>query len=188
MIKTFQRRYFSFLRSQYTLGYGAALRDLEVKIRENLASCLKTLNLGGRSISIYAPLHGEIDIRPVLKGYSKNKILYPCCNKKGALTFRPDIGKPWVRDTFGLPVPILSQEFIPHCIIAPVVCFDARGYRVGYGGGFYDRALKELKDIICIYVAYSFQETQKIHNTDLDFQAQIVCTDRGNFFIKKENE
>ena len=65
-------------------------------------------------------------------------------------------------------------------LLVPLVAFDKRNYRIGYGGGFYDRYIEKLKDkqIITIGLAYSNQRINKIKINDYDKKLNFVITDK----------
>lgn len=96
-------------------------------------------------LSVYWPFRGELDLRDwmhvaVSKGMT---IALPVVVAKGApLTFRkwtPD-GK-LERGVWNIPIPSAPDEIEPDTVIAPLVGFDQNNYRLGYGGGFFDRTL-----------------------------------------------
>jgi 5-formyltetrahydrofolate cyclo-ligase len=63
-----------------------------------------------------------------------------------------------------------------------MLAFDRRGYRLGYGGGFYDRTLAELrklKPVVAIGVAYAAQEIDEVPVADYDEPLDWVLTERG---------
>ena len=63
-------------------------------------------------------------------------------------------------------------------ILVPGVAFDARGFRIGYGGGFYDRALPRYRPPArAIGVAFDFQLAAEIPNADHDVPVDRVVTD-----------
>ena len=99
----------------------------------------------GPIISVYFPFRGEPDLRPWVKaGWEKGmRFALPVVLKKG----QPLIFREWLPDTrlergvWNIPVPADGPEVTPQIVIAPLVGFDAACYRLGYGGGFFDRTL-----------------------------------------------
>ena len=68
---------------------------------------------------------------------------------------------------FGARVPAVVEEVVPEVLIVPLVAFDAKGYRLGYGGGFYDRTLECLRAARrTVAIGYAFS-TQTIKNIPL---------------------
>ena len=78
-----------------------------------------------------------------------------------------------------------SKRLIPKTLIAPMLAFDKCGYRLGYGGGFYDRYLSKFlrahKKIITIGIAFSFQKYHKIPVTTNDVKLNFILTEKGMF-------
>lgn len=104
----------------------------------------------GRIVSGYWPLRGEPDLRPWLAGLNEEGIttVMPVVVEKGApLRFRKwTPGCEMEKGFWNIPVPAAPEEFIPEVLLGPVVGFDPRGYRLGYGGGYFDRTLALLRD------------------------------------------
>lgn len=98
-------------------------------------------------ISTYWPFKGELDLRPFMHDATKAgaTIVLPVVEKKNApLKFRrwtPDAQME--RGIWGILQPIDPATFVPNVVIAPLVGFDEDGYRLGHGGGYYDRTLAE---------------------------------------------
>ena len=101
--------------------------------------------LAGCAISLYWPFRGEPDLRDWADRISTGGAIcaLPVVVEMNAplvfRTWRP--GEPLARGVWNIPVPAGGAEVIPDVVIAPVVGFDHQGYRLGYGGGFFDRTL-----------------------------------------------
>ena len=68
-------------------------------------------------------------------------------------------------------------------MLVPLVAFDKKLNRVGYGGGFYDRYIKKIKKnkkVTTIGLAYSFQEVKKIPTNNFDVKLDYVVTEKKN--------
>ena len=76
-----------------------------------------------------------------------------------------------------------SKDIIPDLIMVPLVAFDNRLNRIGYGKGYYDRILKKIskikKNVISLGIAYSFQKCQKISTNEHDFKLDYIFTEKG---------
>ncbi|WP_374651419.1 5-formyltetrahydrofolate cyclo-ligase [Dongia sp.] len=96
-------------------------------------------------ISFYWPFRGEPDLRPLMRTLAAEgvEIALPVGTKIGEpLTFRPwSPGCAMARGIWDIPIPATDLEITPQTIVAPLVGFDAALYRLGYGGGFFDRTL-----------------------------------------------
>jgi 5,10-methenyltetrahydrofolate synthetase len=103
----------------------------------------------GRIVSGYWPLRGEPDLRPWLARLNEEGVVtvLPVVVEKGApLRFRRwTPGCEMEKGFWNIPVPAAREEFTPEVLLGPVVGFDARRYRLGYGGGYFDRTLELLR-------------------------------------------
>ena len=61
----------------------------------------------------------------------------------------------------------------------PGVVFDRRGYRIGYGGGYYDRFLEEAQDLVSVGLGYEFQVVWEVPRSKHDLPVDYLCTERG---------
>jgi 5-formyltetrahydrofolate cyclo-ligase len=86
-------------------------------------------------------------------------------------------GEPLVPGAWDIPVPAeTAPEVLPDVLLVPMLAFDRKGFRLGYGGGFYDRTLeklRELKKVVAIGVAYHAQMVEEVpvdmHDAPLDY-------------------
>ena len=110
-------------------------------------------SIGGRpekTIGAYWPIKGEFDALPVLyrwsDGHEDRRIGLPVIDRDTKqLRFHVWYpGCPMEEDAYGIPKPKGTQEFEPEMLLVPCVGFGPGGYRLGYGGGFYDRTLAAL--------------------------------------------
>lgn len=83
---------------------------------------------------------------------------------------------------FGAQVPVVDDYFEPEILIVPLVAFDARGGRLGYGGGFYDRTLEGLRArraTLAIGFAFAAQEADELPLEPTDQPLDMVITEKG---------
>ena len=86
------------------------------------------------------------------------------------------------KGVYDIPVPVGTDIVVPQALIMPPVGFDAAGYRLGYGGGFYDRTLASITPRpLTIGVAYELSRLPTIHPQDFDLAMDYVVTERGIF-------
>jgi 5-formyltetrahydrofolate cyclo-ligase len=136
----------------------------------------------GRSVvSAFFPYKSEIDTRPLLGklvGDGWTTALPIVIALGQPLVFRRWLpGQATVPGMWDIPQPTDdSPEIEPDVLLVPMLAFDRQGYRLGYGGGFYDRTLEVLrakKSIIAIGVAYAAQQVDSVvrgaHDQPLDF-------------------
>ena len=85
---------------------------------------------------------------------------------------------------FGIPEPIETKKvFLPDIVLVPLLAFDSKMNRLGYGKGFYDRYLNNLvklnKKVKAIGIAFSFQRYKKIPSSKFDYKLNNIFTDKG---------
>ncbi len=99
-------------------------------------------------VSLYWPLRGEPDLRPWMSAaHAKGvRVALPVVVAKGQpLVFREwRSGARLERGVWNIPFPADGAEVVPTVVIAPLVGFDPGCFRLGYGGGFFDRTLASL--------------------------------------------
>jgi 5-formyltetrahydrofolate cyclo-ligase len=92
-------------------------------------------------------------------------------------------GEPLVRGVWDIPTPHPEAELVePDAVLVPMLAFDRLGFRLGYGGGYYDRTLRELrsqKKVVAIGVAYSAQEVSSVPHDENDARLDYLLTERG---------
>lgn len=137
----------------------------------------------GAVVSGFWPIGHEIDIRPLLHALHErgHPIVLPVTPKRGSpLTFRlwrP--GDVMEQERFGTFRPV-GEERTPDFLLVPLLAFDGRGHRLGYGAGFYDRTLAALPPKRCaLGVAYAAQEVPEVPAGPNDVALDAVATDRG---------
>jgi 5-formyltetrahydrofolate cyclo-ligase len=116
-------------------------------LTERIANSLESLipSSDGAIVSAYFPIRAEPDLRPWMRAAHARgiRIALPVALAVGqALTFRewhPDVRL--ARGLWNIPYPAATAEVVPTVLLAPLVGFDPACYRLGYGGGFFDRTL-----------------------------------------------
>jgi 5,10-methenyltetrahydrofolate synthetase len=135
-------------------------------------------------ISFYWPFRGEPDLRPLMRALSAEgvEIALPVGTKIGEpLTFRPwTPGCAMARGIWDIPIPATDLEITPQTIIAPLVGFDAALYRLGYGGGFFDRTLAARKrPAEVIGIGFALFQLPSIKPQPHDIPMGRIVTDRS---------
>ena len=144
-------------------------------------------------VALYHPVNSEINPLSLVEylDTKKKTICLPMViNKKQPLIFkhwRP--GEEMVIGQYGISEPDKDQTLIPDLIICPLLAYDSKGIRLGYGGGFYDRTIKYLrrnKRVKYIGLAFSGQKSyhelpSEVHDVPLD----AVLTETGMDYFQK---
>ncbi|MCF3643062.1 5-formyltetrahydrofolate cyclo-ligase [Rhizobium sp. TRM95111] len=139
----------------------------------------------GLSVSFYWPFRGEPDLRPLASAiwHGGGRALLPVVVAKATpLRFKPwRDGDRLERGVWNIPVPATEETARPDVVIAPVVGFDPACYRLGYGGGFFDRTLAALSPspALVIGVGYSLQSLPTIHPQSYDVPMSCIVTEHG---------
>lgn len=116
----------------------------------------------GTALGVYWPLAGEPDLRPAYAELAEAGVrlaLPVVLARDTALGWAEWVpGEPTVADTLGVAVPAaLRMVDRPDALLVPCLGFDAHGYRLGYGGGFYDRTLAAQPRPRTLGIAYACQ-------------------------------
>lgn len=141
-------------------------------------------DVAGKAISLYWPFRGEPDLRDWMASVAARgaTCLLPLVAGKGQpLTFRTwKAGEPLEKGVWNIPYPANGPEVTPDIVIAPVVGYDRSFYRLGYGGGFFDRTLAGLAPgPRTVGVGYSLQRLMTIYPQPLDIAMQAIITEEG---------
>jgi len=136
----------------------------------------------GLTISAYWPFRGEPDLRDLLQQLAScgGRTALPVVVGRGQpLVFRAWApGEPLQRGVWNIPVPHGIEVVVPDVVIAPVVGFDRDCYRLGYGGGFFDRTLSTMPNTPRVFgVGYSQAAIATIYPQPHDVPMNLVVTE-----------
>jgi 5-formyltetrahydrofolate cyclo-ligase len=145
----------------------------------------------GVPLSGYMPIRTEINPLPAMAEASAyGPVGVPVIEAKSApLRFaRWEPEMPMVAGPFGAQIPENPEYFEPEILIVPLVAFDARGGRLGYGGGFYDRTLEKLRAAratLAIGFAYAAQEAEDLPLEPTDQPLDMIVTENAILDLRK---
>lgn len=155
--------------------------------RPGAAGHLSQVLAGYRGVPLagYMPIRTEIDPLPAMaEAAAHGPVGVPVIQAEGQpLEFsrwQPD--GPLRDGPFGAKVPEVDDFFDPEILIVPLVGFDRRGGRLGYGGGFYDRTLERLRSrrpTLAIGYAFAAQEAQDLPLEPTDQPLDLIVTEQG---------
>ena len=154
-----------------------------------LAHFREHIDLAARStLSAYLPVRAEFDPLPVLR-YARSRGCPTCLpvvlGRGRPLAFRRWApGEPLVDGTFGIAIPPPEAGTLdPAILIVPMLAFDDEGYRLGYGGGFYDRtlALRRARGpaALAVGVAFAGQRIDRVPRSAEDERLDWIVTEEG---------
>lgn len=136
----------------------------------------------GAAVAGVWPLHGEMDLRPLLGALHEmgHSILLPETPRRGLpLIFRVwTPGCTMIRERFGTYRPDGSVA-TPDVIFVPLLAFDLDGNRIGYGGGYYDITLRGLPDRLAVGYGYEAQRVPRVPAEPHDYPLKLVVTEAG---------
>ncbi len=133
-------------------------------------------------LSGYMPMRSEIDPLPVMRAH-RGPVCVPVVTGRGQpLVFhRWTAQMPMVEGAFKALIPARAEELVPKILLVPMLAFDRRGYRLGYGGGFYDRTLERLRasgPVLAIGFAHAAQEVEAVPTEPTDARLDVIVTGR----------
>jgi 5-formyltetrahydrofolate cyclo-ligase len=139
-----------------------------------------------QTIAAYMPIRTEISPLPVMADLvvAGKSVCVPVIKGAGL----PLHFSRWTPETtmisgpFGAAIPEADDFLTPEILITPLVGFDARGYRLGYGGGFYDRTFERLRKLapaLAVGFAYSAQELPQVPTEPTDIRLDALVTELG---------
>lgn len=145
--------------------------------------------LATQRVAFCWPIRNEPDLRPLMRDWlaaddSRFMALLPVVTAPGeALVFRRwTLDTPLEPDRYGIPTPSEGEAAFPDTLLIPVNAFDAQGYRLGYGGGFFDRTLATLRPSpFTIGVGFELSRVATIWPQAHDMRLDAVVTEAGVF-------
>ena len=159
---------------------------------ESLAAHLMNLvrpRSAGEMIAGYWPIGTEMDVRPAMR--DMERLSHPLClpamvQRDHPLVFRQwGMGDPLEDAALGTSEPAAdAPEVTPLIMLVPGLAFDALGFRLGYGRGYYDRTISALRQgpgLLAIGIAYAAQLIEAVPREDHDQPLDLIVTENGIF-------
>ena len=141
----------------------------------------------GVIVAGFWPMRSEMDVRPLMYGLRERgaRLCLPAILDKTTIVFRELVrGMPLIDMGFGTAGPGEDAETLdPSIMLVPLAAFDSRGHRIGYGGGYYDRAIAKLIGSglapRLIGIAYDCQEVSRVPDEEHDVIIPEILTETG---------
>lgn len=145
---------------------------------------------GVASVGFYWPLAGEFDARPAISlwlGASEARTASLPIIKERGVPLEFHAWSPTTPMKIGhhrIAEPTSGQVVIPELLLVPCVGFDADGYRLGYGGGYYDRTLAAwpgARKPVTVGIAYEACRTDALRREAHDIPLDLIVTEAGTY-------
>lgn len=141
----------------------------------------------GSVVSGFWPMRSEVDVRPLMSALRERgaRLALPAILSRTEMIFRELVpGAPMVDMGFQTYGPGEDATVVdPVLMLVPLVAFDARGHRIGYGAGYYDRAIEVLqaKGVVprLIGIAFDCQQVEKVPDEPHDVTLPEILTETG---------
>jgi 5-formyltetrahydrofolate cyclo-ligase len=177
----------SSIRREAIARRDALPADARTKAAEIIAARPFPLALQpGVIVSGFFPLKSEINPIPLMRklGGAGAQLALPVVAGRGKpLIMRAwSFGAPLASGVWGIREPTPdAEEVAPDILLVPLLAFDRRGHRIGYGAGYYDMtvaALRARKPVVALGIAYAAQEIDAVPVTPRDARLDLVLTER----------
>ncbi len=149
---------------------------------------------GVRAMASFAPIEQKGE--PSTQGLHDDAralgitVAYPAIGDDGVMLFRASATMPTEEQGRGFPEPALDAAVVPFAeldlVIVPGLAFDPEGFRIGYGAGFYDRALPSCTRARKVGVAFDVQIVIEVPARPFDVPVDLVVTDKRSFEREKK--
>tara|TARA_B100001540_G_C15748716_1_gene615855 strand:- start:472 stop:1017 length:546 start_codon:yes stop_codon:yes gene_type:complete len=132
----------------------------------------------------YYPINFEIDILEFLEKLEIKglQLSLPVVKKNNEIDFYNWSKKNLLKlNKYGIPEPEQIKKVFPNIILVPLVAFDSKLYRIGYGGGYYDRYIDKhsnKKNLLKIGIAHSCQKINKVPRNKYDKKLDMIITEK----------
>jgi 5-formyltetrahydrofolate cyclo-ligase len=140
----------------------------------------------GTIVSGYSPMRSELNPLPLMRVLARAgaRLALPVVVGRGKpLVMRAwNFEEPLVRGVWGIRQPApTAPEVQPDILLVPLTVFDRRGHRIGYGAGYYDMTIAQLravKPVMTVGIAFAAQEAEEVPVTPRDARLDLVLTER----------
>ena len=131
----------------------------------------------------YMPMRSEIDPRAIMTAHPGPVCVPVVPGRNQPLEFhRWTLDTPMQAGRFKALVPVQRDLLVPQVLIVPLLAYDWRGFRLGYGGGFYDRTLEKLRaqgPVLAIGFGFEAQEVARVPTEATDQRLDAIITPSG---------
>jgi 5-formyltetrahydrofolate cyclo-ligase len=164
---------FAARKAAFVAGQGDAAAHLSAVLAQ----------YSGMVLSGYMAMRTEIDPLAAMAGHRGPVCVPVIVGKARPLAFRAwSLQAEMTGGEFGALIPASGDWLEPQVLIVPLLAWDRRGYRLGYGGGFYDRTLQGLRALrptVAVGFAFAAQEVAAVPIDATDQRLDLMVTEQG---------
>ena len=135
------------------------------------------------TVLTYMPMRGEVDLRPLLERHTYKRWLLPRIQPEGRMNFPPYDPGHLIRHPYGMLEPDPNLPIVPvediQLALVPGLAFDRQGWRLGYGGGFFDRFLAGFAHGVSLGVTYHALLFDQLPHHQDDIPVQYLVMEEG---------
>lgn len=139
------------------------------------------------NILLYADYRHEVMTREIFDDavLRKKKVFFPKSREDGTMEFYQVVSVKQLESGYkGIKEPVVDEQYLYRfqrkedtLMIVPGVAFDMKGYRIGYGKGFYDRFLRDKRQITAMGLGFSNQIVEEIPHNQYDIRMDKIVTE-----------
>ena len=151
--------------------------EIEAQLRALL------LERPGITLGVYWPFQAEFDPRPLIDWVIAAGIVRWRCRPSSTRRARSNTAlggraNALVDGVWNIPIPERRDIVMPQAVLAPLVGFDRQCYRLGYGGGYFDRTLAALSPRpLAIGVGFEISQIETIYPQPFDIPMDVIVTE-----------
>jgi len=165
-------------------------KELGEEFRQNASKAICThlaaweVFQAAKVVLTYMPIRGEVDLCTLLANFPEKRWLLPRIfpGEIGRMNFHPYDPDNLILHPFGMAEPAAHLPQVPaseiQLVLAPGLAFDRSGWRLGYGGGYFDRFLMEFKGV-CVGVVFESLLLNAIPHGEYDIPMNWIVTENG---------
>ena len=181
-------------RTELRARLRAARRSIDGPQRDEAERCINrslvelleregTASAPRRRVALSMPTDGEVDLSPSMQELDAAgwELHLPVVGERRSMQFVPwHPGAPLGTNRFGIAEPVAGPHRGPaelDVVVLPCVAVDLRGHRLGFGAGFYDRALADARGTVLIATVFEAQVVERVPVAAHDVPVDIVVTE-----------
>jgi len=160
----------------------------EIAVQRRVADWLRQADV--HSVGFYYPVRGEPDLRSVVAQWLSRDarrigalpVISASADGPGLEYHGWTADSPMQAGVSGIPVPAHGRVLQPECLLIPCVGFDHKRFRLGYGGGYFDRLLARVVPWpLAVGIAFESTRVESIDPQPHDVQLDVIITDVAQY-------